>query len=139
METPPNKSPPTGVKIISIIYYIEAALGILLGIAVIVGGGFLNSLNSIPGFTVSGSWLFYILGIFILAISVFGFFIGRNLWKGRNWARIVVIVFSVPVILVVIYMIFSGSIINGIINLVINGIIPGYLLFNQNAKEFFNN
>ena len=133
------KTIPTGVKIISILYYIGAVFAAISGILFIIGASFISSLlNSIPLLSALGSSLFIVVGIVFILLGILQFFIARGLWKGRNWARVLVIIFSVIAILLGIYVIIQGSIMNGIINLVFSGIIGGYLLFSRKVKDAFS-
>ena len=134
-----SKNVPTGVKIISVLYYISAVLGIIFGLLFFVGAGAIGSIASqIPIIEALGSGLFIVGGIIMLVLGILGFFIGRGLWKGRNWARIVAIIFSVMGVLMAIFLMIQGSIFNGIFNLIVSGFIGGYLLFSPSVKEAFS-
>jgi|SRR3989344_149147 len=138
VNVPAVASVPTGVKIISVLYYIGAVFGLLFGILFIVGAGFIGSIASqIPLIGALGAGLFIVGGIIMIVFGILGFFIGRGLWKGRNWARIVAIIFACLGILIAIISMIQGSIISNIFSLVINGIIGGYLLFSSKVKEAF--
>ena len=66
---------PTGVKIISVFYYIGAVFGIIFGILFMVGAGLIGAL---------GAGLFIFVGIILLALSILGFFIGGDYGKRNN-------------------------------------------------------
>ena len=72
-----------------------------------------------------------LLTIFPIALGIFLFFVARNLWKGRKWARLIVMIISVLGILAS----FGSLSPPGII---INLFIAGYLLFSKRAKEAFS-
>ena len=73
----------------------------------------------------------------MIIYGVFLFFIGRKLEKGKNWARIIVIIIAILSLLNnLIFSVVQGHLPN-IINLVIDGLIAGYLLFNTEVKEIF--
>ena len=133
-------SVPVGAKIISVFYYIGAVFGILAGIMFLIGAGLIASVAEqlFPGFGVLGSSISLIVGIVILVFAILNFFIGRGLWKGRNWARIVVIIFSVTGLLGGIFYIVQGNLLNGIVSTFISGLIAGYLLFSKSVKEAFS-
>ena len=135
-----DKSVPTGVKVIAVLYYISAVIGIILGLLFLVGGGMIGFIASqIPLFGIFGmlgSALFVVVGIILIGLSILNFFIGRGLWKAQPWARIVAIIFAALGILMAIIFIVQGNIIN-IFTLVIELVIGGYLLFNKKAKEAF--
>ncbi len=65
------------------------------------------------------------------------FFIGRGIWKGKNWARIIVIVFSAIGILFSLFGAFARNTI-AIIGLIVNIAIGGYLLLSKEAKSAFS-
>lgn len=129
---------PTGVKIISVLYYIGAGLSILFGLLFLVGAGFMGILASqIPLLGLLGSGLFVVVGIVVIGLGVLSIFIGRGLWKGKNWARIVAIIFSVLGILSGLYSIVKGSY-SSLLGMVINLVIGGYLMFNSAVKSAFS-
>ncbi len=140
-NTPSEKIIPTGVKIFSVLYYIGAVSGIIAGIFFFVGAGLMDSLilNQFPFLSAFGfgSMLFVVGGVLMLILGVLNFFIGRGLWKGKNWARILLIIFSLLGILISIFIMIQGSLMSGILSLLINGLIGSYFLFNTKVKEAF--
>lgn len=132
-----EKSVPTGVKVISVFYYIGAAFGILFGLLLLIGSGIISSLlGSVLG--VLGAGLFIFAGLILLALGVFGIFIGRGLWKARHWARVVAIIFAcLGILMAVIIIALGGSIASNLFNLIIQGIIGGYLFLNKSVKQAF--
>lgn len=133
----PKLGVPVGVKIISVLYYIAAVVLIILGIALFGGAGLVGYLASkIPFIAVLGSGIIAVAGIIVILLAVLSFFIARGLWKGKQWARIIVIIFAIlgfiSAIISLLKLDFSviGS-------LVINGLIGGYLLFSENVKKAF--
>lgn len=131
-----EKSVPTGVKVISVLYYIGAAFGIIFGLLLIVGSGVISSLLG-SVFGALGAGLFIFWGIILLALGILGIFVGIGLWKARPWARIVAIIFSCLGILMAIISIVSGNIVSQLFNLIFQGVIAGYLLFNNSVKQAF--
>ena len=127
---------PTGVKVISVLYYIGAALLVIGGILFMFGAGFLSSV--LGAFASLGTGLFVVLGIVLLLFGVLYFFVGRGLWKARNWARIVAIILSVLGLLGAISSLVQGRIGNGIVNLLFNAIVGGYLLLSSQVKAAFS-
>ena len=114
-----QKKAPIGVKIISIYYYILFAL-----ILILLRGVLYSALTT----------------FFFLFVAVLGFFLGRGLWKGKNWSRIAAIIFSILGIVSLIY----GALQNGfsglsLIGYLINLSVGGYLIFNTDAKNYFKN
>ena len=133
-----GQSVPTGVKIISVLYYIGAVLGIIFGLLFLVGAGAIGSIaNKIPVLGAIGAGLFVVGGIILIGLGVLGFFVGRGLWKARPWARIIAIIFAVLGILMTVISMIKESIASNIVNLVIQLVIGGYLLFSNSVKEAF--
>ena len=138
-QAPVGTSVPTGVKIISVLYYIGAGFGILFGILFFVGAGFLGAVASqIPLLGAFGKSLFIVVGIILIGLSVLSIFVGRGLWKGKNWARIVAIIFAALGAIMAIVSIVGGSIANGISSLAVQLLIGGYLLLNSSVKSAFS-
>ena len=133
-----GQSVPTGVKVIAVLYYIGAVLGIIFGLLFFVGAGTIGSISSqIPILGALGAGLFVVGGIILIGLGVLGFFVGRGLWKARPWARIVATIFAALGILMAIISMIQGSIASNIVNLVIQLVIGGYLLFSNNVKQAF--
>ncbi len=132
-----QKGVPTGVKIISVLYYIGSVLMLLLGLAAIFGAGaFASMLSQIGPLSLLGAGMFVVMGVISVALAVLFFFIGKGLWNGKSWARIVAIVLAALSILNGIYSIATGQ--GGWVGLIIQLVIGGYLLFNSGVKEAFN-
>lgn len=145
------KEVPVLVKVLAVLYYISAgvaAIGLIFIIAssIFVSGRILSLLVSI---------------IFIGGFIALLFFIARGLWKGQNWARIMVIIFCILGIISAIGGIITFSIFRNAVSAVgdnltsimaplqivqttmllvvimIDMLIAGYLLFNKKVKEAF--
>jgi len=133
-----GKEVPILVKVISILYYISAGLGVLFAIFLFVGFGFLSTLMP---FLTTISAVGYILVIFcaimVLAFSILSFFIARGLSKAKNWARMLAIVFACLGILGVLSSLFSGFSFALIVQLAVHGAMGGYLLFNKEVIKAF--
>ncbi|MFX0212154.1 MAG: hypothetical protein ACFFDT_39640 [Candidatus Hodarchaeota archaeon] len=137
MTTALAKTMPTGIKIISVLYYIGAVLSLLFGILLLIGAGAISTLvTEIPLLGFLGAGFLTVIAIIMIALAVLGFFIGRGLWKGQNWARIVAIIFAILGFISAIINLISAQW-GSIISLVINGLIGYYLLFSKNVKEAF--
>jgi len=134
-----NKEVPTGVKVLSIIYYIAAALSLIAAIGLFVGAGFAGGILSslgIPLLAALGSGLFVAAGIFILIFAILDFFIGRGLWKAQGWARVLAIIFSALGALMGLMGLFSGSV-SSIVGLIIHILVLWYLIFSKEVKNAF--
>ena len=126
---------PTGVKIISVLYYIGAVVELLLGIALFFGAGALKA--KIPFLAFLGPFL-VIGGIVLVGFAVLSFFVGMGLWKGRKWSRIVAIVFAVLGVLLAVVGMVQGQIASNIVSLAISAAVGGYLLFSSDVKSAFS-
>jgi len=124
-----SKEMPLGVKIISVLTYIGAVLGFLLGIMFLLGANLINDSKLAPAIITT-------IGVLFLVIGAFSFFIARGLWKGKNWARIVVIVFSALGAFSAILSLLAGDF-RQLFNLAIDCLIGGYLWFNKDVKAAF--
>ena len=128
---------PTGVKIISVLYYIGAVLCALFGLLFMAGAGLAGALlKSIPFLSVLGAGFFVILGILFVGFGVLDFFVGRGLWKCKNWARIVAIIFSALGILNGLASLIHFSIF-GLAMLAVQVLIVWYLAFSPEGKAAF--
>ena len=132
------KQIPTGVKVISILYYIGAVFSAIIGILFIVGAGMIESIASqVPFIGEIGAGLFIVAGIIMIGLGILSFFVGKGLWRGKSWARIIVIVFSCLGVLMAILSMAQGDVAGNIFNLLLNGVIGGYLWFNDGVKKAF--
>ncbi len=134
-----TKRVPTGVKAISILYYVGAVLMVLLAILFIVGAGAVSTLlEQYPILSALGSGVLILVGIIMIALAVLYFFVAKGLTELKSWARILVIVFSVIGFLSALSTLFSGDVAGSIFSLVINGVIGYYLWFGKEPKKAFS-
>lgn len=134
-----DKNTPTGVKVISVLMYIIAALLLLLSLLFFVGSQAAERAlqEQYPTFATLGAAIFVLLGILLLVVGILYIFIGKGLWKGKNWAKIVAIILSALGLLQAILSIRT-TVSSGILMLAINGVIIYYLGFSKEAKKFFS-
>ncbi len=133
-----QKQVPVGVKIISVLYFIAAILLIILGALFIVGAGLVSILaEQISILSLIGTGAFVIVGIIFIGLGILGFFVGIGLWKGRGWARILAIIFSVIGIIVSSIEMYRGQTSENIFGLIISLVILVYLLFSKKVKVAF--
>ena len=125
---------PTGVKVISVLYYIGAVFELIIAVLLFVGSGAIKT--QVPLLAVLGPFLI-IGGIILIGLAVLSFFVGRGLWKGQKWSRIVAIIFAVIGVLFAILGMVQGQVAQNILGLVISGAIGGYLLFSGDVKSAF--
>ena len=135
-----GRSPPLGVKIISILGYIGGGIGVVMSLATFLfGGGMMSTYSMVTGAMMTGMFgLFWLMALIGIVLSVFEIVVAYYLWHGKNWARIVVIVFTSLGVVGALFSLIAGSIFSGIVSLAINGLIVWYLGFNEEAKSFFS-
>ena len=125
---------PTGIKIISVLYYIGAVFELISAVLLFVGSGALKS--KVPFLAFLGPFLI-VGGVILLGLAVLSFFVGRGLWKGQKWSRIVAIIFAALGALLSIVGMIQGQIASNIVGLVISAGIGAYLLFSSSVKSAF--
>lgn len=86
---------PGGVTVLAILNFVAAAALVCMGLAIIVGAGFLGTMAGrnergamllFTGLGVLGAVLFFVMAVVSVAI-------GYGMWNLQNWSRIVSIVF----------------------------------------------
>jgi len=128
---------PIGVQVVSILFYIGAALSALLGLFMMLSSELL--LSALPAeleLTLSSTF-FVILGAVFIGIGVLNFFIGRGLWKLKSWARILAIILACFGALYTLASMLGGITITQVVALAINIFIGGYLIFSKEVKKAF--
>ena len=145
-----KKQAPVGVKIISVYYYAVFVFSAVIGLLAIFGASFIynfivNVMNAqVPGnptieLSKFAPLIIIFIGIIFIISAIVSFFIGRGLWTGKNFARIVAVAFSIIAIVSNLTSILSGTFIGrSIIGLLIDGLIVWYLLTNKDVKKFFS-
>ena len=125
------------VKVISILGFIGAIAALIAGILIFFGGTFLSTLLSLFGIRGALAGIFVgamliTFAIVVLAWGIFLFITSLNLWRYKNWARIVGIVFAVLGVI-------SGlmSLPVGIVTLIIYGGIFYLLAINKDVRKLF--
>ena len=138
---------PGFVKAIAILYFLAAVFTILLGIILFLGGVFgttifssvgadtllqytsgRNQIDSLFVPIILGSLT--IVGIIFIAFGILHIFIGKGLWRGKQWARIVTIIFMILGLI-------SGITSFDIFTIVVSLVIGSYLLFSRKVKAAF--
>jgi hypothetical protein len=134
-----GKEIPTGVKVISILYYLGAVFSAIVGILLIVGAGMADSfVSEVPVIAEIGAGMFVVVGIIMIGLGVLSFFIGKGLWKGRSWARTLVIILCCMGVVTALISIAGGDVANNVFNILLNGVVGGYLWFNKRVKKAFS-
>jgi len=137
---------PTGVKVIAVLDYISAAIFLLFVIFSLILGIWLlvypeSIAQNLPA-NLFGE-LFSVIATFVLAaglvslgLAILLFFVAKGLWKGKNWARIFTIIVSIIWLIFSFVQLFRGDF-GQILNIIIYGLIGGYLLFSKKVKAAF--
>lgn len=137
---------PKGVKVISVLDWIGGIGAILFGIFVFVlsllpwGGQGKIEIPEGVNFNISLETLRIlglVLGVILVILGIVLIFVAINIKRGKNWARITQIILSSLSILFGILGLFTGNFRGLITSATIPALIVYYLLFNQEAKQFF--
>lgn len=146
---------PLLISVFSVLGYIIAGIIGLFSVLFLIIGifGFFNPIEienvsggELPAYVNlfqqnTSGWFFlvmFLVFLFLLALAILEFFVARGLWKGQNWSRILQIIFCGLSLLSGLSLLIIGNIFNGISVLFFCLLIGGYLLFNQNVKNFFS-
>ncbi len=84
---------PTGVTVISVLGFIGAGLLFLAAFGMFVGGALISSMAARPGIGMMAGIGGVIVGLVFLGIAIVYLVLGIGLWKLREWARILTVVF----------------------------------------------
>jgi hypothetical protein len=141
---------PLGVRIISVLYYIGAALSwvsalmfLVVGVLVLINPqitarfqNLMTDLSTTFGLSSMIGPFLLIFGIILIAVGVLDFFIARGLVRKIRWTRILVIALSVVGFLSSLISLIGGDF-GQVFGLVISGVIGWYLWFSKQAKNFY--
>jgi uncharacterized membrane protein (DUF2068 family) len=140
---------PGGVTVIAILDFIGAALCLLMGILSVVGAGagIMGAMGQGGQGAAAGGGVLAVIAGFITVFAFVGAAIsallGWGLWKLKNWARLITIVFAVIGALFQLFGLFGVlahfnvfALIMTLIPLAINGLIAWYLLQKNVAAAF---
>lgn len=143
-QTESSKKMPVGVQIISVLHYIFAVLLALLGLFFIILSGLIVSAVNSPEANIDASIAAVItsgliigMGVFLIVVGVLIFFLGRGLWKLREWARITSIILSTLLVAYEIYSMITLFRFMEIVWLLIFAVVAVYLTFSKEAKTAF--
>ena len=139
-QTESSKKIPVGVQIISVLYYIAAVVCVLTGLLLAIGANAIVSLlvSSAPELeSIITGGLVIGLGILLVLLGVLAFFVGRALWKLKQWARILAIIVAIVGVAFAVYSMIKGFAFMQVIKLAIHAAIGIYLIFSKEVKEAF--
>jgi hypothetical protein len=127
MEPVVQKKVPTLVRVIAVIQFIAAVLGVALAFVLVFA-------YKAP---MLGTGLIAFIVIMAL-LTLLTFIISRALYRGKNWSRVLFIVFGCLGIVSGVWNIIDKNVSVAItISLVINIAITGYLWFNKKVRQAF--
>ena len=131
---------PEGVKILAVFCFVGAFISFLVG-------GFLFSFSDNvsqnaalfiqQGMAIPSSITLIFLGIVLLGFAVLEYFIAREVLKLKNWARNVIVIFSVFGIITAIANLKDKLFAGGVFSLLVNGLVIWYLMFRTETKKAF--
>jgi hypothetical protein len=128
---------PIGAKIISVFDFISAILCLYLGVLFFMKEDIVDFIfENVPTVQIFGSDFYLSGGIILCFTGLFVFLLGKGLWQGRNWARYIEIFLAVIGFIVALVLLFFGNLYS-IFNLMIHGLVGGYLLYSKDVKEAF--
>src|SRR5262245_39589301 len=126
---------PVGVAIVAIIAFVQAVFAVLAGLALLIERNDVDLRAHVD--VSSGAITTY--GVSAIIWGVVAFLVGLGLWRGANWARIVVAILEIISIGGGIYLLFAWSgtyLWSGIWQIVI-ALVVLYFLYNARAEAYF--
>lgn len=131
---------PEGIKILAVFMFVGAFVSF-------IAGGFLFSFSDTvsknaaifieQGLAVPTSGELIFFGIALLGLAVLEYFIARDIFKLKNWARMVIIVFSVLGVITAVMNLTEQLYASGVYALLLNGLIVWYLAFRKETRKAF--
>ena len=132
-----KKEIPVWIKVISVYYFIIAFFSIIAGVYILAFKQFSLLILEDYGLPIASPGMLAGIGVLVVAIGAFYVFVGKNLWNGKNWARIATILICSLGVLYSLANLFYGEL-GGIFFILIDGFIVGYLVFNKDVKKAFS-
>jgi len=143
---------PLGVKIISILAYVGSGLMALTALLLLIGIAWLSSTNDsaqilqqvASGFgaisneiTAASVTIYAVLfAIVCILLAIVNFFVGRGLGSGKQWARVLTIIYAVIQVISGLGILRTNTG-NGLFAIIFYGAIGAYLAFSDETKKFF--
>ena len=127
---------PTGVVVCAVLYYIGAALYVLLGLLMLSGSSYIAQIFSEYGLGSGFAGIISVIAVILIGLAVLCFFVAKDLYKGANWAMIAAIIISAIGLLDGLRSLgFSPG--AAVLQLALSGFVVFYLIFNKDAKKFY--
>lgn len=128
---------PWGVKLIAVLLYLVAVLIFIVGLMTFFAPEAVQLAFSTAGiFSSVGKAVMIMFGILFLAIAVLYVFVGRDLWRGKSWARIAALIIYGIGVLQYLVMLITGDFAS-LFFLLISGVVFCYLMFSHQVKIAF--
>ena len=137
-----DKKTPIGVKVISIFILVLSIVAILESIVAIlevlsIPLDIIAVSDILPNVFLTGdAWTDIILMFPVFLGGIFGIFVSKGIWKGKNWARIWSIIFSI-IIIITSLRYFRGNYGTNLFLSSVSCLILFTYLLNKKVKEFF--
>ena len=141
---------PLGVKVISVLAYVLSAALLLSSIALFVARtaltdqemqdlviSFIEDTSASTTVASDYAWGITAGAILMLLFAVLMYFVGRGLWHKQKWARVTMVVIAAVGFIGALSDFLRGEIVANIFDLIIDGWIAGYLLFNKKVQSFY--
>jgi uncharacterized membrane protein (DUF2068 family) len=133
-------SRPAGVAILGILGMLGGIITLLLGIGGLVLSAFLQGILNSAGlsgmFSNLASLVVALVSVGILIVGLLYLLISWGLFTGKNWARIIWILFSILGILLALLILAGGGYVVGVVYLIIEILIVYYLTRSGVAAYF---
>jgi uncharacterized membrane protein (DUF2068 family) len=121
---------PVGVAILAVLDFVGAGLMALCGLALIIGISVAAHATWLSAMGVAG-------GIVCILVAVVPALVGRGLWRLKNWARALTIVFAALGIVVALFGFVSPQLrLVALLPLLVNGIVAAYLMRDDVKRAF---
>ena len=133
-----NKMPGL-VKGIAVLEYIWAVFFGIIGLLLTLGAKQIYEVlqrQPIPGLDLINSTIITIIGLLVIIYAILIAIVARGLWRSKQWARIITIIFAGLAAINTLFNIFHGRYLS-IIRFIIYGFVAGYLIADKDVKKAF--
>jgi len=135
------KEAPEGVKILAFVYFAGALVLMLLGMTAFSLADSIRSSDpaalAAANLGQANFGLVFAAGIFLILFAILEYFVGRDILQAKDWARMVMGLFSVISLVFAIRSIADGIYASGLSGIALNGLVLWYLFFKDSTKKFF--
>lgn len=132
---------PEGIKILAFLFFAGALISFAFGGFMFSFADGLNTMDTdlmaSANLDQVNSWIVILIGMLLIGIAVFEYFLGRGLLKGRGWTRIVIGILAVLGIISAIMNFGNAMYASGFFGITTNGVVVWYLFVSDESKKFF--